>query len=108
MSKSRSKRLRKKLHVDEFQEFGFNLSFSLKESLAAEALEAFIDEFLLSAIERNGMVYGGGVGQEFCGFVALDKRGSVTDAHIAKVKNWLQAQSNVTKVEFGVLVDAWI
>lgn len=108
MSKSRSKRLRKKLHVDEFQEFGFTLSFSLKNALDAEPLEAFTDEFISDAIENNGLVYGGGVGQESCGFVALDKRGSVTDAQIAKLKSWLQAQSNVTNIEFGTLVDAWV
>lgn len=94
--------------MDEFQEFVFNLSFSLKDDFPTQALEAFIDEFILDAIENNGLVYGGGIGQEFNGFIALDKRGSVADSHIAKVKSWLQAQSNVTNVEFGALVDAWV
>jgi uncharacterized protein len=108
VSKNRSKRLRKKLHIGEFQEFGLNLSFSLKDALEAEALDTFIDEFILEAIENNGLVYGGGVGNETCGFVALEGQGSVTDAHIAKLKSWLQAQSNVTNIEIGALVDAWV
>lgn len=108
MCKVRSKRLRKKLHVGEFQEFGLTLSFSLKDDLDAEALEAFTDEFILEAIENNCLVYGGGVGKESCGFVALEGRGSVTDAHIAKLKSWLQAQSNVKNIEFGALLDAWV
>lgn len=62
----------------------------------------------MEAIENNGLVYGGGFGKEYCGFVALEGRGSVTDAHIAKLKSWLQAQSNVTNVEMGALVDAWV
>lgn len=108
MSKSRSKRLRKKLHIGEFQELGLNLSFSLKDVLDAEALEAFADEFIFEAIENNGLVYGGCVGKESCGFVALEVRGSVTDVHIAKLKSWLQAKSNVTNIEIGALVDAWV
>ena len=48
LSKIRSKRLRKKLHLGDFQEFGLNLSFSLKDDLDAEALEAFADEFILA------------------------------------------------------------
>lgn len=108
LSKNRSKRLRKKLHIDEFQEFGFNLSFSLKDDLDAESLEAFVDEFILDAIENNGLVFGGGFNKNLNGFVALEKRGSVTDSHIEKVKSWLQSKSNVTNIEFGELVDAWI
>jgi hypothetical protein len=30
----------------------------------------------------------------------------MADAHIAKLKRWLQAQSNVMNIEMGALVDA--
>ncbi|MDP3306981.1 YggL family protein [Methylotenera sp.] len=108
MSKNRSKRLRKKLHIGEFQELGFHLSFSLKDELDAESLEAFIDEFILHAIENNGLVFGGGFNEELNGFVALEKKGSVTDFHLAKIKVWLDSQPSVINIKFGELVDSWV
>ncbi len=108
LNKSRSKRLRKKLRIDEFQELGFNLSVSLKDDLDAESLEAFVDEFIFEAIENNGLVFGGGFNKDLSGFAALEKRGSVTVSHVAKVKSWLDSQPCVTNIRFGELVDAWV
>lgn len=108
MSKNRSKRLRKKLRIDEFQEFGFSLTVSLKDDLDAKSLEIFVDEFIFEAIENNGLVFGGGFNKDLNGFVALEKRGSVTVSHVAKVKSWLDSQPCVTNIRFGELVDAWI
>lgn len=85
LNKSRSKRLRKKLRIDEFQELGFNLSVSLKDDLDAESLEAFVDEFIFEAIENNGLVFGGGFNKDLSGFAALEKRGSVTVSHVSLV-----------------------
>lgn len=86
----------------------FHLSFSLKDELDAESLEAFIDEFILHAIENNGLVFGGGFNEELNGFVALEKRGSVTDSHIAKIKIWLDSKPNIINIKFGELVDSWV
>ena len=53
------KRLRKKLHKGEFQEFGFNLEFDLKET-NDEDFDKFLDDFIRDAIEGNGLECGGG------------------------------------------------
>jgi uncharacterized protein YggL (DUF469 family) len=107
MSKSRSRRLRKKLHLDEFQEFGFEISFSLPENLDSEELNDFFDQFITEAIENNGLVFGGGIGGNSEGFVTLGKRGSATEEHRERVKSWLSAHPLVADIQVGGLVDAW-
>lgn len=107
-TKSRSRRLRKKLHVGEFQEFGFSISFSLLENLESKALDDFVDEFLAEAIENNSLKFGGGFGgNDSGGFATLNKRGGTTEDHRALVRNWLAAHPHVTNMQIGELVDAW-
>jgi uncharacterized protein YggL (DUF469 family) len=59
MSHHRSRRLRKKLHIDEFQELGFEVAFRLRDGLSADEMGAFWDAFIGDAIEGNGLLYGG-------------------------------------------------
>lgn len=108
MPKNRSKRLRKKLHVGEFQEFGFSVSFNLSENLDREALNSFTDQFLAQAIENNGLLFGGGIGNGFV--TALNRQGkgsSASEEHRILVRNWLAAHPLVTEVQIGELLDAW-
>ncbi len=51
MSHHRSRRLRKKLHIDEFQELGFEVAFRLRDGLSADEMGAFWDAFIGDAIE---------------------------------------------------------
>lgn len=53
MATNRSRRLRKKLCVDEFQELGFELNFHYKEGVDADAVNAFMLRFIDQAIEAN-------------------------------------------------------
>jgi uncharacterized protein YggL (DUF469 family) len=54
------KRIRKKHHLGEFQELGFEISFDLGVSDdQAEEEDAFF-QFLEHAIEANGLYFGGG------------------------------------------------
>ena len=43
MATNRSRRLRKKLCVDEFQELGFELNLNFKQDLADEAIDSFLE-----------------------------------------------------------------
>lgn len=104
MATNRSRRLRKKLCVDEFQELGFELNLEFAEGLDDEAVDAFLDAFLTEAMDANGLDY---VGGDDFGLVCLAKRGSVTEEQRAIVKAWLKARSEVTKVEVSPLLDAW-
>ncbi|AXM95765.1 YggL 50S ribosome-binding family protein [Pseudomonas plecoglossicida] len=104
MATNRSRRLRKKLCVDEFQELGFELNLEFKEDLDDEAVDAFLDDFLTEAMDANGLDY---VGGEDFGLVCKAERGSVTEEQRAAVEAWLKGRSEVTKVEVSPLLDAW-
>ena len=101
-SSTRSRRLRKKLHVDEFRELGFAVRFVLAPSDDPLASLRFWDAFLAEAIEAQALQYGGGAE----GFVCAE-RGSVAEAQRAQVRDWLLARGEATQVEVGPLVDAW-
>ena len=62
MATNRSRRLRKKLCVDEFQELGFELQLSYPEGTEDAVIEAFFADLVVDAIESNGMALIGGIG----------------------------------------------
>ena len=85
MATNRSRRLRKKLCVDEFQELGFEVSLTYRDGLEAKAVDAFLEAFLNEAIETNGLGY---VGGEDYGFVCLASRGSVNEEQRGQIDVW--------------------
>jgi uncharacterized protein YggL (DUF469 family) len=102
------KRLRKKKHLGEFQEFGFEVSCRFNSELSDEQFEQFIDTFLQEAIESNGLSFGGGGDkQEWKGFVTLDRSGSATEEHRINVSKWLESRPEVIYIKVDSLVDAW-
>ena len=102
------KRLRKKKHEGEFQEFGFEVSFGLLADLAFEERNAVLDAFITEAIEANGLQFGGGGTTTWEGFIALDKpRGSATEDHRSVVTAWLEKNPKIVNVQVGELRDAW-
>jgi uncharacterized protein YggL (DUF469 family) len=104
MATNRSRRLRKKLCVDEFQELGFELNLDFKEDLGDEAIDAFLEAFLTEAMDANGLDY---VGGDDFGLVCLANRGSVTEEQRSIVEAWLKGRSELTRVEVSPLLDAW-
>ena len=104
MATNRSRRLRKKLCVDEFQELGFELNLEFKEDLDDQAIDAFLDAFLDEAMDANGLDY---VGGDDFGLVCLAKRGSVGEEQRSAVEAWLKTRPELTKIELSPLLDAW-
>lgn len=101
------KRLRKKLHKGEFQEFGFDLRFRLSPGLSEEVFGAFLNALLGECIEANGLFFGGGGKEEIEGFVTLSGRGSATEEHRRILMRWLKDRLEVVEYSVGPLVDAW-
>ena len=101
------KRLRKKLRKGEFQEMGFQVKFHLLADLDEPCQGSFFDTFIEQAIEGNGLICGGGFGTAWDVFVTLDGRGSATEEHRRRVRDWLLGNPVVSSVQVGSLVDAW-
>lgn len=101
------KRLRKKLRLGEFREFGFDVKFRLQPGLDDDAIWRLSDAFLEQAIEGNGLVCGGGCGRAWDVFVTRAGRGTATEQHRTAVTAWLQQHHWVSDIEVGPLIDAW-
>lgn len=104
MATNRSRRLRKKLCVDEFQELGFELNLNFKEDLSDEAIDAFLEQFLRDAMTVNGLGY---VGGDDFGLVCLSKRGSVSEEQRAAVDAWLKGRNELVDYTVSPLLDVW-
>lgn len=101
MAKARSRRLRKKLHLGEFQELGFFYETTIKDGTDEHA---FIDGLLSEAIEPNGLGFGGWVGG---GAVSKQSRGSVSEEERHAVLDWLARRPEVLSLSATGLVDMW-
>ena len=101
------KRLRKKLRLGEFQEFGLELRFRLDPALSDDDVDRFTDSFILQGIEANDLMCGGGCGREWDVFVTRARQGSLTSEQVAAVRAWLEGHPSVRDVRLGELQDAW-
>ena len=102
LKKRRSRRLRKKLRIAEFQELGFEYSVIWHTYPNIEQQDAFLDAFI-ALIESRSLVLGGGPTSGFvCGV-----RKNPDSADIEAVQDFLAAWSGVERVTIGQLVDGW-
>ena len=104
MATNRSRRLRKKLCVDEFQELGFEINLTYREGIESKAVDDFLEAFISEAMEANELGY---IGGEDYGFVCLARRGSVTEEQRAKVDAWLKGRSELAEYNVSPLMDVW-
>jgi len=104
MATNRSRRLRKKLCVDEFQELGFEINLTYREGIEPNEVDNFLEAFLDDAMEANGLGY---IGGEDYGFVCLARRGSVTEEQRNQVEAWLKGRSELSAYIVSPLMDVW-
>jgi hypothetical protein len=104
-----NRRLRKKKRKGEFRELGFSVVFRLGPGLSDEELDRVCHEWILRAIEGNGLAFGGGSSRDgYDVFVtARGPRCSATDEHRERVAHWLESNSLVIEYAVFSLVDAW-
>ncbi len=100
------KRIRKKQHVGEFQELGFDVDAGLRPGMDRDAVRAFGDRFI-AHIEAHQLAFGGGIGPTVGGFVTRFGRGSATEGDRASVTVFLADDPDVVEHEIGDLRDAW-
>lgn len=103
-NKSRNARQRKKLHVGEFQEFGFEYQAELTQELSSDQEAQLIHTFLEELIEVRDLALSGWL---TTGFVCKFGPGSATDEDRAALKAWMTARPEFKNVQVGALKDAW-
>jgi uncharacterized protein YggL (DUF469 family) len=102
------RRLRKKRRVGEFQEFGFDVTYTSSAELSASDRDRLLDAFIEQAIEANGLACGGGGFETMEFFVTRMKcRTSATETDRLVVQRWLESCLKVVSVKVGELRDSW-
>lgn len=103
----RSRRLRKKLRIGEFQEFGCEIEvvFATNALSLADALDNWITH-----VESQRWQFGGGGDEQedrFGGFLCARPGSSLTEDERSDLGSWLQSQTWVKTFFVGALQDAW-
>ncbi|MFG1173436.1 YggL family protein [Erwiniaceae bacterium CAU 1747] len=106
MATQRSRRLRKKMHIDEFQELGFSVGFTFAEGTSEESIDSTVDALIEEVIEPNGLAFDGSGYLQWEGLICLQKIGKCTDEHRELVRSWLEARK-LNDVKVTELFDVW-
>ena len=95
--------------MGEYQELGFAAGLRFSGELDIETRNNLLDIFIEKAIEDNGLQFGGGgTGNEWSGFVEVDKtRHSTTDTHREAVRQWFIQEPLVLEYYITPLMDSW-
>lgn len=100
------KRLRKKLHKGEFQEFGFQMEVIFDPPLSDEVNDEYIDRFL-NMIEARTLEVGGGLGPDrWDGFIA-GRKGSAKNEDRDQVQKWIDENLKPKLIRMEELRDVW-
>jgi len=101
-----NRRLRKKLHLGEFQELGFTVSAACPPGWGESERDAAMHG-LLDAVAARGLIFGGGDSASgMDGHIGLATRGSATEADREAILATLQSLGFV-EVVVAALEDAW-
>ena len=105
-AKNRSRRIRKKMRVDEFQELGFDLAWKFEEGTTNDQIDAFLDKFFAEAVEPQGLGFGGEGDLIWHGLVCTQKLGKCTDENRKAIEKWL-TDNGAQSVAVSELYDVW-
>lgn len=103
---NRSRRLRKKLRVDEFQEMGFDLNWTFPAGTAEEQIDALVDAFIDEVIEPRQLAFAGSGHLAWEGMVCTQSIGKCTEDDRQTIEGWLQAKG-MEQVKASALFDLW-
>ncbi|MCX8956968.1 YggL family protein [Erwinia psidii] len=106
MAIQRSRRLRKKMHLAEFQELGFSIGFSFPEGTSEETIDATLDALISEVIDPNGLAFDGSGYLQWEGLICLQKIGKCTEEHRETVRKWL-SDRQLSNIQVTELFDVW-
>jgi hypothetical protein len=109
MIKSKLKRrLRKKFHLGEFQEFGFEILMDFRKEITETEFDKFYDKFIEEIENHNFQFGGGGDSKTVHGFVTYEKRFSLPNTdEKEKIRIWVENRFEVEDCRVGDFIDAW-
>lgn len=97
-SRTRKRRVRKKLYLDEFQVLGFNVKFCMHPSITSMEVDQLFDAFIEQAEGRNLMCGGGGGAGGMGFFIYGENDRSATIEDRCAVNAFLNTQPKVVQV----------
>ena len=106
MAKNRSRRLRKKMHIEEFQEIGFSVAWRFPEGTSVEKIDEEVDAFINEVIEPNKLAFDGSGYLAWEGLICKQEIGQRTEEHQAIVRKWLEDRK-FEEVRISELFDIW-
>jgi uncharacterized protein len=106
MAIKRNRRLRKKLHLAEFQELGFSVSFDFAKGTDIQVIDQTLDDFIAEVIDKNGLAYDGSGYLHWEGLVCLQQIGKCSEQHRELVTEWLTTKK-LENIQVSPLFDVW-
>lgn len=106
MAKNRKRRLRKKLHLGEFQELGFDVSWRFAEGTDEDTVDETIDRFIAEVIDANKLAFAADGSLQWDGLICTEIPGQCTDEQRKLVQSWLEA-NGMLDIEVSPLFDLW-
>lgn len=106
-SPNRSKRLRKKLMIEEFKALGFHVNFEWNTPLSPEQFDVAYDQFIGEGLVDHGLEGGGGTDNKTAHFFVMRKgQKNATEEDRVVLEGWLSRQPYVKSFVVGKLIDA--
>lgn len=102
-NKRRSKRLQKKLHLNEFKEMGFYIHIKFLDIVPTKERNDFFDKFIEECIEKNNLILGGSYHSSF---VCKEKGTCVLNDRL-DVCEYLSKHNDILSATVSPLVDSW-
>ena len=106
MATNRSRRLRKKMHIDEFQEVGFSVAWRFADGTSEEQIDQTVNDLIDEVIEPNKLAFDGSGYLSWEGLICLQEIGKCTEEHQAIVRKWLEDRG-LADVRTSELFDIW-
>ena len=102
----RSRRLRKKLRIEEFQELGFEVSWNFPLNTSEERIDQLIDSLIREVIEARGLAFAGDGHLAWQGLICTQAIGQCSQEDIQAVCEWLK-QQGMENLHHSELFDLW-
>lgn len=102
MKPKKSKRIRKKLHIGEFQQLGFDIEIKYSDQLTNDRHHEILDE-IIDLIESYNLYIGGGDSFTIYG----EGYASVTEEQRGSIIAWMSNRSDLTLKSTSPLYDIW-